>query len=313
MGCRQDDNIIIRYAHVGVKDEPQTLFAEELAKIVNSRSDGKVEIRLYPSSQLGNISEQVDGVKYGFIGMSHHDFASLSKYHPDLSLFNAPYIFRDPDHAVKATNPHSSSALSDINTELIKNTGIRILGSFFRGTRQMTSKFPVYSIDDLRGKKIRGVPFPVWMSMIRGMGAIPTPVEFSELTTALMTGMVEGQENPLSNIYASRIYEVQSHIIMTSHMHSCLCVFINEKLWNRIESREQNIILDAIAAASAITSERILESDQRIINELKARGMIFIDESNGLDLNNIRSSVQSRIFADYPHWKKYFEDIGNIH
>jgi len=187
--------------------------------------------------------------------MSHHDFASLSNFHTDLSVFNAPYIFRDVNHAIKATNPQSSSVLSAINTELIDNSGIRILGSFYRGTRQLTTKFPVYSIDDLRGKKIRGLPFPVWMSMIRGMGAIPIPVEFSELTTALMTGMVEGQENPLSNIYASRIYEVQSHIIMTNHMHSCLCVFVHEKLWNKIESPEQKIICKLPEKQEVLTRE----------------------------------------------------------
>ncbi|MFW5872430.1 MAG: TRAP transporter substrate-binding protein [bacterium] len=310
--CRKNDSIIIRYAHMGVKDEPQTRFAEEVAKIVNSQTDGKVEIRLYPNSQLGNISELVDGVKYGFIGMSHHDFASLSKFHSDLSIFNAPYIYRDVKHALMATNPLTSPVLSTINHDLINNTGIRILGSFYRGTRQLTTNFPVYSKEDLKGKKIRGVPFPVWMSMIRGMGAIPTPVEFSELTTALMTGLVDGQENPLSNIYASQIYEVQSHIIMTSHMHSCLTLFIHEKLWQKIEQKDQKIIHDAISTASDMAVEWITQADQEIIKALMASGMTFINEDDGLEINNIKSSVKNQISKDFPHWTKYIKDIQNI-
>ena len=311
-GCQEEHTIIIRYAHVGVKDEPQSRFAQEVATIVNNQTNGRVQIRIYPNSQLGNISELVDGVKYGFIGMSHHDFASLSKFHADLSVFNAPYIFRDVNHALKATNPSSSPILAQMNTELIEKTGIRILGSFYRGTRQLTTNSPVYNVDDLKGKKIRGVPFPVWMSMIRGMGAIPTPVEFSELTTALMTGMVEGQENPLSNIYASKIYEVQSHITMTNHMHSCLCVFIHEKLWQQIEARDQEIILNAISYVSSKTTDWIIESDLEIIDELNSYGITFIDETNGLDIKNIKSSVQKQINSDFPQWNDYIQELQKL-
>jgi tripartite ATP-independent transporter DctP family solute receptor len=311
-GCRDEQAIIIRYAHVGVKEEPQSRFAEEVASIVNKKTDGRVQVRVYPNSQLGNISELVDGVKYGFIGMTHHDFASLSKFHKDLSVFNAPYIFRDVDHALKATNPQSSPILAEMNYQLIEKTGIRILGSFYRGTRQLTTNSPVYGVDDLKGKKIRGVPFPVWMSMIRGMGAIPTPVEFSELTTALMTGMVEGQENPLSNIYASKIYEVQSHVTMTGHMHSCLCVFIHEKLWWKIEERDRETILKAVSDVSNRAVEWILESDREIRDELESLGMIFIDTTSGLDIHEIRSSVMERIHSDFPQWQHYIDELQKI-
>ena len=267
--CNRNDHIIIRYAHVGVKNEPQSRFTEELAARVNERTQGRVEIRVYPNSQLGNSSELVDGVKYGFIGMSHHDFSSLSKFYNDFSVFNAPYIFRDIDHALMATNPETSPILDKMNSRLIEESNIRILGSFFRGARQLTTSFPVYSVDDLKGKKIRGVPFPIWMSMIKGMGAIPTPVEFSELSTALMTGLVQGQENPLSNIYASQIYEVQSHIAMTNHMLSCLCVFVHEELWQKISKQDRQIILTIIQELSSEAVNWIEDADKELVKILK--------------------------------------------
>jgi tripartite ATP-independent transporter DctP family solute receptor len=296
------DSVIIRYAHVGVPNEPQTLFVEHLADLVNRRTAGRVEIRNYPNSQLGNASEMIDGVKYGFIGMSQHDFSSLARFTRDVAVFNAPYVFRDVNHAISATNPRYSPVLQEINHKLIENSNIRILGSFYRGTRQLTTSFPVYSIEDLRGKKIRGVPFPIWMSMLRGMGAIPTPVEFSELTTALLTGMVVGQENPLSNIYASKIYEVQSHIIMTNHMHSCMSILINERLWQRIRPSDRGIISEAIVEVSQMAANWILEGDAEIEQQLRAAGLIFIDQSNGLDLESIRTSVLNQITSDYPEW-----------
>ncbi len=312
ISCVNDDRIIIRYAHVGVKNEPQSRFAEELALLVNERTKGRVEIRIYPNSQLGNTSELLDGVKYGFIGMSQHDFSSLSKFYKNFSVFNVPYIFRDINHALLATNPQTSPILTEMNAQLIENTGIRILGSFYRGARQLTTNFPVYSTNDLKGKKIRGVPFPIWMSMIKGMGAIPTPVEFSELTTALMTGLVVGQENPLSNIYASQIYEVQSHIAMTNHMLSCLSLFIHEKLWQEISKNDQLIILDAVKELSAETVKWIKDSDEELKKILESKGLVFIDSTNGLDIDNIKRSVKTQIYTDFPEWKTYINEIQNI-
>ncbi len=310
--CSIDDGIIIRYAHVGVMNEPQSRFASELATRVNEKTDGRVEIQVYPNSQLGNSSELVDGVKYGFIGMSQHDFSSLNKFHSDFSVFNAPFLFRDVEHALLATNPQTSPLLAEMNAVLIEQSDIRILGSFYRGARQLTTNFPVYSVDDLKGKKIRGVPFPIWMSMIRGMGAIPTPVEFSELTTALMTGLVVGQENPLSNIYASQIYEVQSHIAMTNHMHSCLAVFIHEGLWQRISKVDQQLISNTITELSLEAVKWIKESDEQLIKILESEGLVFIDSANGLDIENIRHSVQTQIYADFPEWESYMEQIQEI-
>ena len=310
--CVRDDRIIIRYAHVGVRNEPQTRFAQELATLVNDRTKGRVVIQVYPNSQLGNISELVDGVKYGFIGVSQQDFSSLSKFYNDFSVFNAPFLYRDINHALLATNPHTSPILAEMNARLVEQSDIRILGSFYRGARQLTTNFPVYSTDDLKGKKIRGVPFPIWMSMIRGMGAIPTPVEFSELSTALMTGLVVGQENPLSNIYASQIYEVQSHIALTNHMYSCLCVFIHEKLWQRISNEDQQVILDAIKEISALALKWIEDSDEELKKILESEGMVFIDSTNGLDIDNFRQSVQTQIEADFPEWNAYIEEIQKI-
>jgi len=280
--------------------------------LVNTRNNGRIEIRVYPNSQLGNVSELVDGVKYGFIGMSHHDFSSLSKFYNDFSVFNAPFIFRDVNHALLATNPQTSPILAEMNTKLVEHSGIRILGSFYRGARQLSTNFPVYSVEDLKGKKIRGVPFPIWMSMIRGMGAISTPVEFSELSTALMTGLVVGQENPLSNIYASQIYEVQSHIAMTNHMYSCLCVFIHEELWQRISNKDQQIILDTIKELSAQAVKWIEDSDEQVKKILESKGLVFVDSTNGLDIDNIKHSVQAQIYSDFPEWQTHIDEIQNM-
>ena len=217
----------LRYAHVGVANAPQTLYADEVAKLVKERTNGRIEITVFPNSQLGGVGELVDGVKSGAISMGHHDFASLGKIVSATAVFNTPFVYRDPEHSLNATDARTSPALREINQQLVEKGNMRIIGSFFQGTRELTSKEKVLSPKDMQGKKYRGVPIKLWSSMLTGMGAVATPVEVSDLATALATGLVVGQENPLPNIYTLKLYEVQKNVMMTNHMQSVLSVFIN--------------------------------------------------------------------------------------
>jgi tripartite ATP-independent transporter DctP family solute receptor len=301
------------YAHVGVDGEPQTRYADEFSALVAERTEGRVSMKIFPNSQLGNISEMVDSVKNGSVGIAHHDFATLGRLVPELSVFSAPFVFRDAEHAVLASNPKTSPLLRDLNVKLIKAGNMRIIGSFYRGARQLTTTdFPVYTPADVAGKKIRGVPNKIWMTMLEGMGAIPTPVEFPELPTALMTGLVVGQENPLTNIYAAKLYEVQDYIMLTSHMQSVLCTFINEKAWQSISESDRVLIEDAAFEMSQRSLEWAADADGKIIDELKAKGVTFIGEAEGLDLNAFRTQVLKKVNQEFPEWKDLIKQISDI-
>ncbi len=173
---------------------------------MKERTDGRVLIQVFPNSQLGNAGEMVDGIKSGAISMGHHEFASLAKIVPNVAVFNTPFVYRDAEHSLRATDEKTSPALKELNEELVKKGNIRIVGSFFAGTRHLTSNEKVLSSKDMQGKKYRGVPIKLWSSMLTGMGAVATPVEVSELATALATGLVVGQENPLCNLYSLKLY-----------------------------------------------------------------------------------------------------------
>jgi len=310
--AKETKPITLRYAHVGVATELQTRYAAELAEAVKQRTEGRVVIQVFPNSQLGGVSEMVDGVKTGSIDMAHHDFASLGKLLTDISVFNAPYIYRDEVHAVKVTNPKTSPVLRNINDQLIKAGGMRVIGSHYRGARQLSANYPVYSPADMRGKKFRGVPVQLWMTMLQGMGAIPTPVEIAELHTALMTGVVLGQENPLTNIYAQKFYEVQTHIMMTSHMHSVLATFINEQSWQKIPEKDRAIFEACLNDLALASLQWTAEADKDIKAKLMERGMKFIDESNGLKNNEFRAAVLAKLNQDFPTWSGYVEQIQQI-
>jgi tripartite ATP-independent transporter DctP family solute receptor len=302
----------LRYAHVGVANAPQTLYADEVAKLIKERTNGRVELQVFANSQLGGVGEMVDGVKSGAISMGHHDFASLGKIVANTAVFNTPFVYRDPGHALRATDPRTSKALQEINKELIEKGNMRIVGSFFQGTRELTSKEKVLSPKDMQGKKYRGVPVKLWSSMITGMGAVATPVEVSELATALATGLVVGQENPLPNIYNLKLYEVQKYVMMTNHMQSVLCVFVNEKVWQSISPGDRKIIEDTLAEVGAKTLEWDAQTAAKYRADLEAKGMIFVEAKDGLDIPAFQKAVLAQVNKDFPEWSSYIQQIQAV-
>ena len=304
--------ITLRYAHVGAEGETQTRYATELAKLVGEKTQGRVEIRVFPGSQLGNLSEMIDGVRVGSIHMAHHDFSSLDRIDPDVAVFNAPFLFTSPEQAMRATNEETSPVLREINKKLIAKGNVRIVGNFYRGARQLSARYAVYSPKEMQGKKFRSVPVPLWNSMIKGMGAIPTPVEISEIMPALMTGLVDGQENPLNNIIARKMWEANKFVMMTSHMESVLATFINEKSWESIPAADRKIMQDCLAEMGTRSLKWAKDAEADEIATLKKNGVTIIDEKSGLDLKAFRESVGKQIVTDYPTWAPYIARLKEV-
>jgi len=304
--------VTIRYAHVGSEGDIQYWYAEEFAKRVNQRTEGRVKVQVFPNSQLGGTQETIDGVRSAAIPMAHHEFASLARLMPDIAVFAAPFAYRDGTHAMTATDPAKSEVMKELSDKLVASANIRIIGRLYRGARQMTAKMAVYSPADLKDKRFRGVPLQLWTTMIKGMGAIPTPVEVGELPTALMTGMVIGQENPLTMINANKLYEVQTHVMLTSHMQNVLPVFINEKVWQSVPEKDRAILAATAAEIGEETLKLGLEAEVKLIEELKKKGMKFITEADGLKVEDFRKSVGAQVRTDFPSWGPYVERIAAV-
>jgi TRAP-type C4-dicarboxylate transport system substrate-binding protein len=302
----------LRYAHVGSEGDIQYWYAERVAERVPEATGGRVTVTVFPNSQLGGVQETIDGVRSGAIAMAHHEFASLANLAEDIAVFSAPFVYRDGAHALAATDPASSEVMQEFNEKLVAGGDMRIIGRLYRGARQMTANQPVHGPADLAGKPFRGVPLQLWTTMVSGMGAIPTPVEVSELPTALMTGMVVGQENPLTMINANRLYEVQSHVMMTSHMQNVLPVFINEGVWQQIDAADQEAILATLDDLARETLAMAEESQAELIATLEGHGMTFITEADGLDIDAFRAGVLAQVNQDFPTWPPYMERIGAI-
>lgn len=311
-GPASAQEVELRYAHVGSEGDIQYWYAEEAAKRIEEATDGRVTVTVFPNSQLGGVQETIDGVRSGSISMAHHEFASLAQLVDDIAVFNAPFVYRDGAHALAATDPSSSEVLQEFNEKLVEDGDMRVIGRLFRGARQMTANQQVLSPADLEGKPFRGVPLQLWTTMITGFGAIPTPVEVSELPTALMTGLVIGQENPLTMINANKLYEVQSHVMLTAHMQNVLPIFINEAAWQEIGEEDQAAILEVLDELAQETLAMAQQAEEELITELEGKGMTFVTTEDGLQLDAFKESVTAQVNQDFPTWKPYMERIAAV-
>lgn len=301
----------LRYAHVGAEGDIQTVYAAQAADGIKAATNGDVTVTVYPASQLGGVAEMVDGIRMGSISIGHHDFASLARLVPEVAVFNAPFIYRDGAHALAATDPNTSPALQAINEKLVAQ-GVRIIGRIYRGDRHISSNFPVKTPADLAGKPFRAVPLELWVSMVKGFGAIPTPVEVAELPTALMTGVVVGQENPLTMITSNNLNEVQSHLSMTGHMRAVLAVFVNEEVWQGLTEEQRTAISKVLDDEAVKSLQMATESEAKLVEDLKGRGMTVITEADGLDIAAFRDKVSAQIKLDFPNFEPLIAQIEAV-
>ncbi|MDE0924903.1 TRAP transporter substrate-binding protein [Aurantimonas coralicida] len=302
----------LRYAHVGSEGDIQHWYAERAKERIPEATEERVTVTVFPNSQLGGVQELIDGVRSGSISMGHHEFASLAQLVDDIAVFSAPFVYRDGAHALAATDPQTSDVMQEFNEQLVEKGGMRIIGRLFRGARQMTANQAVRTPADLEGKPFRGVPLQLWTTMVSGFGAIPTPVEVSELPTALMTGMVVGQENPLTMINANGLYEVQTHVMLTGHMQNVLPVFINEDVWQSIDEEDRTAILETLDTLADETLEQAMTAEKDLVGELTDKGMTFITADDGLDIEAFRAGVDAQVAKDFPSWGPYMERIRAI-
>lgn len=305
--------LVLRYAHMNPASSPNGLQATYFADKIAEKTGGAIKIEVYPASQLGSISEMAEAVSMGSIAMHHNTYGGLQPLLNDLGLFDTPYLYRDVDHLLKATDPETSPALKELNQKLIDTRGVRILYSFYFGTRELTANHAVYSPKDLAGKKIRAIPSPIYLAAVEGMGAVAVPIDWAEVPVALSTGVADGQENPVSTLVTSAIYDVQKYAMMTDHIMGSEPVVINEKVWQALSAEHKKIFTEVARETRDWASNYVLQNEAKDVQTLKDKGMKIITKADGLKVDEFRASV-SKVVNDRfgAAWGKYYEMIAAV-
>jgi len=289
--------VTLKLGHIADPQNPYAQGAQKFADLVAEKSGGTIKVEVYPSSQLGNQRDLVEGLTLGTLDLTMTSTAVLGNFHPQIAVFDLPFIFRDREHAFEALDTVGMEIAKDLEEK-----GMKVLAFYENGVRNMTNNIrPIRVPEDMKGLKIRVMEQPIYIAMMKALGANPTPMAFGELFTALQKGVVDGQENPAAHIYTKRFFEVQKYISLTEHTYSAEPLVVSMITWNKLTPEQQTIIQEA--AEEACDWQR----------------QLAIDLENGY-WDKIRESGKSEIITDVdkeafreataPVWKDFEDQVG---
>jgi TRAP-type transport system periplasmic protein len=262
------EKITIKFAHSAVEANSRHEAALKFKELVEEKSKGTMTVEVFPNEVLGSEPQMVEAVAFNDIQMVAA--STFAQYEPKVDAFGLPFLFETNEDAWAAIDGPIGQEVH----ESLLDDNLRVLGHLENGFRNITtSKKPIKTVEDLKGLKIRTPEQPVLVSIFKTLGANPTPMAFGELYMALQQGTVDGQENPISNIHASKFYEVQKHLTLSGHSYSATTMAISDKFWNTLTKEQQEIVQSSATETSKFHRELVMNQEADLLADLKEQGM----------------------------------------
>lgn len=265
-------------------------FKEEVEK----KSNGRIQVEVYPSEQLGKEIEAIRLIQAGVIDMTITS-STLSNWTEILTFCELPFFLKD---STDMTRFMLSSTGKKLERSMIEDTGLRALGYFQRGERHLTSNRPIKHPDDLNGLIIRVPNVPSFVTAWSSLGAKPTPMSFSEVFTSLQQGTIEAQENPFAMIKNAGFAEVQKYINLTGHVYSWAYPVLGESQFQSLPKDLQKIVVDAGKEMQRYEHRLFVENSKIIQAELKAAGMEFIEVDKQAFVDKSEQAIYKSLSKD---------------
>ena len=270
-GCVEQNGL--KKVKIGLSHSQNHSFTQALEyfdSLLQKRLPEKFEIEIYHSAILGSEKEMQEMLTLGTLEGAVTGL--LNNYDPVFAIFEMPYLYRDRKHVFKVFNGEIIQKV----TKPLQERGIVFLGFYENGFRHITNSVkPINKPSDLSGMLIRTPENPAYLNTFKAMDAIPTPMSFSELYTALLQGVVDGQENPLQNIWFGRLYEAQKNIALTAHIYNTAYMLFSKRFWDSLNSEEKIIFKECVAESTLWQMEYMKQLDKSLESKLKEKGMTF--------------------------------------
>ena len=252
----------------------QGIAIDTFAKEVEKRTSGRYKVQTFYSGALGGERESIEAVQLGTQELTFSSTGPVPNFVPETKILDVPFLFRDKPHARAVLDgPIGQEMLTKFDAK-----GFKALAWAENGFRHMTnSKRAVNAPEDLKGLKMRTMENPVHIAAYKGLGIITTPMAFPEVFTALQQGTVDGQENPLSVIMASKFDQVQKHLSLTGHVYSAAIFLMNKASFEKLSATDKQAFIDAAKEGTKANRARVDEDDAKGVTELRAKGMTVID------------------------------------
>lgn len=268
---------------------------EKFKEGVESRSEGRIIVEIYPQSQLGSHRSAVEGVATGTIEMFLTNTMTLGGWLPEYGVYDLPFIFENREQAYGVLD----GPITDELNAKIEEEGIKVLAVWENGFRHITSKIPLNTPADAKGLKIRVPESPVYIDTFTALGAAPTPLAFNELFTALQTGIVDAQENPAGHAVVNRFFEVVDYLNLTGHIYTPEPLVISKIVWDTLPADLQTIVQEEAIVARDFERQLSSSIEQDYIDQLVVEGMTVVEP----DIQAFKDAVA-------PVYEKYADTLG---
>jgi C4-dicarboxylate-binding protein DctP len=275
MPARAQAPIVIKFSHVVAVDTPKGKGADKFKELVEKRLAGKVKVEVYPNSQLYKDGEEMEALQLGSVQMLA---PSLAKFGPlgvrEFEVFDLPYIFDNYDELHRVTDGPVGAMLF----KKLEPKGISGLAYWDNGFKIFSSNKPLKLPADLKGQKLRIQSSKVLEAQTRVLGALPQTMAFSEVYQALQTGVVDGTENPPSNMFTQKMHEVQKYAAVTDHGYLGYAVIVNKKFWDGLPADVRRELDAAMKEATAYANHIAKQENEQALAKIKASGKTSVHE-----------------------------------
>jgi tripartite ATP-independent transporter DctP family solute receptor len=273
---------VLRFGHANSPGEVAHDLYKEFADNVTKKSGGQLTVRVFPSEQLGKEVDLLQQLKSGALDISSPSMPTLNSMVPAFEMPSAPFLWKDWKEAEAVIR---GPAMEPIWTELKdKHNIVPLTKIWYWGWRNFTfGTKEVRKPEDMAGLKVRVPESPIWVEMVRGFGAAPTPIPFGEVYTALQQKTVDGQENPIPTIFSRKFYEVQGVLSMSRHMLQNNTILINKSSMEKLKPELQKLLIDEAAAASAKNSVMQQALEVSMLEDIRKSGKTKIIDNPDRD------------------------------
>lgn len=305
------DTYTIKVASILADNDPETLGLKKFKELVESRSDGKIVVELYPNAQLGSADTYLDTLRQGTIQMASPG-SVMAQLQRLVGAPEMPFLFRDWDHAKAVL---TDEKMTDVLTEgMIENLGIRTLGFAPRSFRVISSNKELNNMNDLKGLRIRVPNIPFYIKLAEAIGTSPVALPLTELFSSLEQGVVEAQENPYATIETSKYYEIQDYILETNHIFTTHGWYMNEKFFQSLPQELQQVVINAANEAISYTFDINIEQENNSVQILKDAGIKIVVPDEAFKSQLVEAAKPSREFFynEYPGSKEWAEMVEAV-
>ncbi len=292
-GGEDGGDIEIRLAHSYTESQPQHRCGAQVIADEVADADVGITVKVFPASALGADADRIASVVSGDIDMDIQGASALGAVYEPVSVLDAAYAFDDSDHL---TRYFESDAATELLDSFAEETGVTTLGAWSAGMRQFTANEPIREPSDLDGLRMRFPNSPQFLLNAEALGASATEVAYEELFLALQQGTVDGQENPIVNIAAINLQEVQDYISLSSHQANSNLVIIGE-VWEELSTEQQEALQSAVDSAVEQVPGCVAEDEEKTLAEWGESGAIEIVDD--VDVDAFRSQVDGYLSDNF--------------